>query len=104
MHPASPPHIHHLIADVDADALFCFMYRFRAQGVARRASIEMPEDVIRQEPAAWCKDMTVAAAGLVVRIETLWVHEVKLVPGPRHGDVEQAALLLDLLRAATGHV
>jgi hypothetical protein len=45
-------------------------------------------------------DVTVAHAALAVREEALRHHQVKLVLGPRHGDIKQPALLLDFRHGA----
>ena len=48
--------------------------------------------------------MAVAARGLAVHEEALRRDQVQAVLGPRHRDVEQPALLLDLLRAADAEI
>jgi len=53
------------------------------------------------EAAAGRVDMPVGQAALLMGEESLGVEKVKFVLRPRHGDVEEAALLLDL-GAASG--
>ncbi len=45
-------------------------------------------------------DVPIAAARLAVRVEALRMDQVQLVPGPGHGDVEEALSLLFILSAA----
>ena len=58
----------------------------------------MAQHRIRNEASPLRVDVAVAGAALAVREEALGNHQVKLVFRSRHGDVEQAALLLDFRR------
>lgn len=58
----------------------------------------MVQDRRRNEPAPRRVDMAVAVARLLVGEEALGHEKLQLVLGAGHGDVEQAALYLDLLR------
>ena len=48
--------------------------------------------------------MAVAGRGLAVREEALRHHKIEAVPGARHRDVEQPALLLDLVAGASAEI
>src|SRR5258707_5655621 len=48
--------------------------------------------------------MAIALGILAVREETLWYDQMQIVLGAGHRDIEQAALLLDLRRGASGEV
>jgi hypothetical protein len=56
------------------------------------------------EPAAPCKDMTVAATGLLMGIETLRHNQVQFILRPRHGHMKKTALLFDLLGGTGGEI
>jgi hypothetical protein len=45
-----------------------------------------------------CIDVTVAGAALAMREEALWNHEVQMILRPRHSNVQQPPLFLDLGR------
>ena len=49
-------------------------------------------------------DVAVACAALAMREEALRNHQVKLVLGPCHGDIEKAPFFLDFRRRAGGKV
>src|SRR5438477_564699 len=59
-----------------------------------------PTRIVEVAAATW----PITAAVLAVNVEALRLHQVQRVARPRHGDVEQPALLLDLRRRARGHV
>src|SRR5258708_39290497 len=48
--------------------------------------------------------MAIALGILAVREETLWYHQMQIVLGAGHRDIEQAALLLDLRRGTSAEV
>jgi hypothetical protein len=49
-------------------------------------------------------DVPIACAALSMRKEALRHHQVKLVLGPRHGDIQQASFFLDFRRRAGSKV
>src|SRR5690349_6043972 len=61
-----------------------------------RHALEAIEDRGGDEAAAGRVDMAVAAAALLMGEEALGLDEIEIVLRPRHGDIEQAALLLEL--------
>ena len=65
-----------------------------------RDGLEAVGDGTGQETGERCVDVALSVAVLAVGVEAQRVHEVELVLGAGHGDVEQAPLLLDLLRRA----
>ena len=65
---------------------------------------KLVEDRRRNEARARCVDVAVAPRRLAVRIEALRHDEVQRVPGPRHRDVEQPPLLVDLVLRAGAEI
>src|SRR5580704_12354423 len=68
------------------------------------ASREQREDVVGQEPRAWGDRVAAAEAMLVGAKEPQRLNQMKMLLGAGHGDIEQAALFVDLRRIAGGHV
>ena len=64
----------------------------------------MLRDGVRDEARALRIDVAITEAALAMREETLRDHQMKLILGPRHGDVEKPAFLLDLRRRADAEV
>ena len=58
----------------------------------------MSEHRVGDKPRALCIDMTVAGSALAMREEALRNHEVQMILRPRHGNVQQPPLFLDLGR------
>ena len=99
----STPHLPQPGADIDRSA---------GRGEARRgrprrraaAALEVVQDRRRDEPASRGVDVAVAVARLLVGEEALGHEELQFILGAGHGDVEQAALLLDLRGRSRRHV
>ena len=66
--------------------------------------LEMLEKRRRYEAGAGGIEMLVAPGCLLVRIEALWNDQHELILSARHGDVEQASLLFDVVRASRPQV
>ena len=71
------------------------------RGGLRRAAwpgglLEKAREIVGNETAARGIDMAVAARMLAMGEEALRNHQMQMVAGAGHGDIEQAALLLDL--------
>src|SRR5271169_1804499 len=91
------PHLAHLRADIHrlARPPISFTRRLRRWP---RAALEPVQYRTRDEACPLRVDVAVAGAALAVREEALWNHQVKLVPGSRHGNIEQPTLFLDFRR------
>src|SRR6185369_4964490 len=76
----------------------------RAAGERPGATLEVLPDRGRDEPRAGRIHVTVAAAALLVSKEALRHDKMEVILGAGHRHIEQAALLLDLLRGAGGEV
>jgi hypothetical protein len=57
--------------------------------------LEAVGDGIRNEPGAQRVHVLVTIIALLMGIEALWDHQVKMVFCPSHRDIEQTTLLLD---------
>ena len=62
------------------------------------------EDFVRQKARSWCKEVTATVPVLLRSIKSSRLDEIKVFPRTRHRNVEQPALLVDLLGFAGGHV
>src|SRR5208282_6755421 len=96
---ASPPHRAHSRLEIDACAL-----RDRpawlALGFRPGLAVEVSQERRRDEAGAACENAAIAVFRLAVDIEALRNDERQLVARTSHRDIEQAALLLDLLGRA----
>src|SRR5262245_38030206 len=67
-------------------------------------SLELVDDRRRYEAAARSVEVFVAATCLAVHVEPVRHYQGELILGPGHRHVQQAALLLDVVDIAGGHV
>jgi hypothetical protein len=67
-------------------------------------TFEKIQDSLWDEAAAHRQHIAIAVAMLMAAEETQRLHEVKVLSGPRHRDVQQTALFLDLLGVPDRHV
>jgi hypothetical protein len=94
-----PPHSAHAGLQVDPDLGLrrtLAVRHGRGPGHARKGS----QDVLRNEARARSVDVAITARRLAVGEEALWRDQMQRALCPRHGDVEQPALFLDLLALA----
>src|SRR5258708_38746153 len=98
---ASAPDVAHAGADIDPYAV-ARAPRRQFRGDARPGyAFEKPEQLVRNEAGA--RGINVAVA-LALGEKPLRDHEVEIVLGARHGDIEEAPLFLDLVRSAGAEV
>src|SRR5258708_31382914 len=101
----SAPHHEHAGDDVNARPLARGPRRGR---IGRRrwpgGLFEQPEQSRRNEPCPGGVDMPVALGMLAMGEEALWYHEMEVVLGARHRNIEQAAFFLDFGRRAGAEI
>ena len=68
------------------------------------SALEVVENAIWNKPAAHRLDVAVAMSVLVAAVQAHKVNQMQVMFGARHRDIEEPALLLDLLAAAGRHV
>ena len=90
------PHPSHASADVDSRALAWAARGGTLGGDWPIRPFEQGEQLLGYETRPRCINMSVTLGMLTVGKEALWHHEMKAILCPRHRDVKQAALLLEL--------
>ena len=71
---------------------------------AMSMALEYIKNAIWDEAAAHGQNVTVCMPMLMSAIKTQWLHQVEMLPGARHCDVQETPLFLDLLGAADCHI
>ena len=90
------PHPAHARADVDARTLACFSRRGAGRYGRPTRALKQSEQLLGNEARPGRLHMPVALRALTMREEPLRHHKMEIVLCARHGDVEQAAFLLEL--------
>src|SRR5215468_9445539 len=63
-------------------------------------ALEYIKNAIWDEAAAHGQNVTVCMPMLMTAKKTQWLHQMEMLPGARHCDVQETALFLDLIGAA----
>src|SRR5271155_1261706 len=101
---SSAPHATQASRDIHPDALARASRRELSLGFRPGGPFEESEQLVGNKAGARGIDMAVALRVLRVDEEALRSHEMQIVPGTRHRDIEEAPFLLDLRRAAGAEV
>src|SRR5215469_5165763 len=98
------PHTTHASRDIDPNALARVSWHQVSGNVRPGGTFEKAEQLVWNEPCARSIDMAVALRVLAMGEEALRDHQMEIVLGARHCDIEEAPLLLDLFRSAGAEV
>src|SRR5262245_20303184 len=101
--PRSAPHAAQARGDIDRRASAGAGFRLRTGG-RPGAALEAVEHGGGDEARARGVDVAIAVRALLMGEEALRRDQVQVILGAGHGDVEQAALFLDLRRRARGEI
>src|SRR5271154_3329897 len=101
---SSAPHAPQATRDIQPDALARASRCELRLGLRPGSPFEESEQLVRNKTGARGIDMAIALRVLPVDEEALRSHEMQVVPGTRHRDIEEAPFLLDLRRAAGAEV
>src|SRR6516165_3036863 len=98
------PNPSHASADIDLWALAWAACSGAWRGYRPIRALEQGEQLLGDEAGSRCINVPIALGMLTVCEEALRHHQMEIVLGPRHCDVEQPAFLLEFRRSAGSQV
>src|SRR6516162_8033663 len=101
---ALAPHLAKPDGDVDAGSRAGGLSIGGGERHRARDAAKQIEDFVRQKARSRCEEVTATVPVLLRSIKSSRLDEIKVFPRTRHRNVEQPALLVDLLGVASGHV